>query len=582
MLKLLKNLSRKELFLTLICLILIVGQVWLDLRMPEYLAEITRLVQTEGSRALDVLAQGGMMLLVAAASMVISIIIGYIAANIAAVFTKVTQAKIFKKVASFSMGEIKELSVPSLITRTTNDVTQVRNFISLSLHLLIRSPILAVWAIIRIWGQSLQWTMLIGITIFILMVIAIIMMAIVLPKFKLVQKLTDNLNRVTRENLIGIRVVRAFNAEDYQQTKFKDANNELTNLQIFTGRIMALMWPILLVSIHGLTLGVYALGAYIINDAVIYERLDLLANMMVFSMYAIFILQSFLMLVFVFISYPRASVSGKRILEVLETNPAVISGSGEAYDEKGTIVFKNVTFKYPDAEEAMLHNISFKAKKGETVAIIGSTGCGKSTLINLIPRFYDATDGEILVNGVNVKDYKLETLHDIIGYIPQRAVIFNGTVKDNISYGEVRGKKPKPADVKYAVEVAQTTEIIENMPKKYKTELSQGGTNISGGQKQRIAISRAIARKPDIFIFDDSFSALDYKTDYLLRKELNNKVKDATKIIVAQRIGTIKDADQIIVLEEGKMVGHGKHEELLKTCEVYQEIALSQLSKEEL
>jgi len=585
MLKLLKNLGKKELILALLCLILIVAQVWVDLRMPEYLAEITMLVQTEGSAMRDVLIQGGFMLLCAAGSIIISIIVGYIAANISAVFTKVTQLKIFKKISAFSTGEIKKFSVGSLITRTTNDVTQVRNFISIGLQLLIRSPILAVWAVIKIWQRNLDMTLLTGGLILFMLIVAATLIIVVLPKFKIIQDLTDNLNRVTRENLIGVRVVRAFNAEAYQEVKFDDANKTLKNTQLFTQRAMAVMWPVLSIVMNGLVLGIYFIGANQIDAAAFPDRLDIFTNMIIFTSYAMQVVMSFVMLLFVFILYPRASVSSKRINEVLETKPEIIAGEIKEINQSASIEFKNVSFKYPDAEEAeeyMLRNISFKAKKGETVAIIGSTGCGKSTLINLIPRFYDATEGEVLVNGINVKEYDEKTLNNILGYVPQKAVIFNGTVRDNIAYGETKKGKPRMSDIAKATEIAQGTEIIEKMPDKYKTEIAQGGTNISGGQKQRIAIARAIARNPQIYIFDDSFSALDYKTDFLLRKELNKNLEDTTKIIVAQRIGTIKDADQIIVLDKGQVVGHGTHEELLQNCEVYGEIALSQLSKEEL
>ena len=585
MLKLLSGLSKKEWILALACLILIVGQVWLDLKLPEYLAEITRLVQTEGSEMSDILAQGGFMLLCALGSLVLSIIVGYLASLIAAVFTKVTQLKVFRKVSSFSMGEIKKFSVGSLITRTTNDVTQVRGFISIALHLLIKSPILAVWAIVKIWQKNFGMTILTAGFIGFMLLIAIILIIIVLPKFKIIQELTDSLNRVTREGLIGIRVVRAFNADKYQEDRFGEANTKLRDTQMFTQRSMAIMWPVISVVMNGLTLGIYFIGAYQIDAAAYPERLDIFTSMIVFMSYAMQVVMSFIMLMFVFIVYPQASVSAKRIQELLKTDAEIKEGDLDSGDEVGTVEFKNVSFKYPDATKAegyMLRNISFKVNKGETLAIIGATGCGKSSLINLIPRFYDASEGEVLVNGLNVKEYKLESLNNVIGYIPQKAVIFNRTIGNNIAYGKVNDKKIKQKDIEYAVDIAQAKEIIENMPKKYKTNIAQGGINISGGQKQRIAIARAIAKRPQIYIFDDSFSSLDYKTDYLLRKELNDKERSATKIIVAQRIGTIKEADQIIVLDEGKIVGHGTHKELLNNCEVYKEIAMSQLTKEEL
>lgn len=582
MIKLIRNLSKKELFYTFICLSLIVFQVWLDLKMPDYMAEITKLVQIQGSKISEILVQGGFMLLCAGGSLIASIIVGYFASLIAATFAKVTRSKIFKKISSFSMEEIKGFSSSSLITRTTNDVNQVRMLIAMGLQMLIKAPILAVWAVLKIWNKNFEWTMLVGAIILFLLIIVIFIVIAVLPKFKIVQKLTDNLNRITRENLVGVRVVRAFNAENYQQDKFADASGELMKTQMFTQRAMAIMSPVMMSVMQGMNLGIYFIGAHLINAASMPDKLSLFSDMTAFMGYAMQVVMSFIMLIMIFIIYPRASVSAKRINEVLDTKAKVISGDVTDPKEAGTIEFKKVSFKYPDAEEYMLKDISFKVRQGATVAIIGSTGCGKSTLINLIPRFYDATEGEVLVDGVNVKDYQQESLHNILSYIPQKAVLFSGTVEDNIAYGENGKPKATKNEIKKAAAVAQGLDFIEKMPKQFASHIAQGGTNISGGQKQRIAIARAIARNPEIYIFDDSFSALDYKTDYTLRQELNQHTKDATKVIVAQRIGTIKDADQIIVLEEGEMVGLGTHKELLKNCAVYQEIALSQLSKEEL
>ena len=480
-----------------------------------------------------------------------------------------------------SMSEIKEFSPNSLITRTTNDITQVEMFIGFGLQLLIKAPVTAVWAITKILNKSWEWSMVTAVAVVVLLVVIGILTIIVMPKFKIVQKLTDKLNGVTRENLTGIRVVRAFNAEEYQQEKFQDVNNSLTNLQLFNQKTMSIMAPVMYLVMYMLTLVIYFIGAYLIKDALMADKIGLFGDMVVFSSYAMQIIMSFLMLAMIFMILPRAQVSASRINEVLDTSVSVIDGNVETKSEVGTIEFKNVSFKYPDAEEYVLKNISFKANKGDTVAFIGSTGSGKSTLVNLIVRFYDVTDGKILIDGVNIKDYKLEYLYKLIGYVPQRAVLFNGTVNSNISYGEAM-EKISDKKIVEASKVAQADEFISKMDNGYESHIAQGGTNISGGQKQRIAISRAIAKNPEIYIFDDSFSALDYKTDAVLRSELKKYTKDATSLIVAQRIGTIMNADKIIVLDNGESVGVGTHEELLKSCEVYKQIALSQLSKEEL
>lgn len=584
MFKLLKRMERKQLKIVLVCVIFIVVQVWLDLKLPDFMSEITRLIETNNSKMSDILIQGGFMLLCALGSLISSFIVGFFAARIAASFSQKIRSEVFNKVEDFGMTEIKQFSTSSLITRTTNDITQVQMLIAMGLQVFIKAPIMAVWAIVKISGKSFEWSLLTGGAVGILLMVVMIIVIFAVPKFKKIQNMIDDINNITRENLTGIRVVRAFNAEKYQEDKFEKANYNLTKTQLFVQRIMAVMGPTMQLIMSGLSLGIYFIGAFIIDKASMMDRIDIFSDMVVFSSYAVQVIISFMMLIVIFIIYPRSSVSAKRILEVLETEEAIKDGdiNQKTSKIKGCVEFKNVSFKYPDAEEYMLENISFKANKGETVAFIGSTGSGKSTLINLIPRFYDATDGEVLVDGINVKDYTQESLHNLLGYIPQKAVMFNGTVSSNISYGTNGKDKPNLKQIKKAVEIAQGTEFVEKMEDSYNAHISQGGTNISGGQKQRLAIARAIARNPEIYIFDDSFSALDYKTDYILRKELKNYTKDATTLIVAQRIGTIKNADKIIVLDDGKMVGCGTHKELLKNCEVYQEIAYSQLSKEEL
>lgn len=582
MFKLLKKLQRKDLIYILMCIIFIATQVWLELKLPDYMSKITRLVQTEGSTMAEILEQGGYMLACAFGSLITAIIVGYFASYVAASFSKKTRKEVFTKVEEFGMEEIKNFSTSSLITRTTNDITQVQMLIAMGLQVLIKAPIMAVWAISKIAGKSWQWSAITGGAVGVLMLTIGTIVTLVLPRFKIVQKLMDNLNRITRENLTGIRVIRAYNAEKYQKEKFERANEELKDTQLFNQRVLSIMNPVMHSIMSGINLAIYFSGAFIIAEAQMVEKLEIFSNMVVFSSYAIQVVMSFMMLSMIFIIYPRASVSAQRILEVLETETKIKDGNKKEGNEKGTVEFKNVSFKYPDAEEYMLKNISFKANKGETVAFIGSTGSGKSTLINLVPRFYDATEGEVLVDGINVKEYEQTALRNKLGYIPQKAVIFSGTIKENVAYGENGKEKPNQVQIEKAIEVAQGKEFVESMSEKYEAHMAQGGTNISGGQKQRLAIARAIARNPEIYIFDDSFSALDYKTDFLLRKELKKHTKEATNLIVAQRIGTIKDADQIIVLEEGEMVGKGKHKELLQNCEVYKEIAYSQLSKEEL
>ena len=584
MIKLLKNLTKKEWFLALISLILIIVQVWLELKMPDYMSEITVLVQTEGSKMSDIIKNGAYMLGCAFGSLVSAVIVGYLVATVAASFSKSVRKKLFDKVEDLAMSEVKGFSTSSLITRTTNDITQVQMLVAMGLQLMIKAPITAIWAITKILNKSWQWSMTTGIAVLILLTVISILTIIVMPRFKIVQKLTDKINGVTRENLTGIRVVRAFNAEIYQENKFEDVNTKLTNQQMYNQKKFAIMQPVMYLVMYFLTLAIYFIGAYLIRDASMVNKLGLFGDMVVFSSYAMQVIMSFLMLAMIFMMSPRAQVSANRINEVLDTDITIKDGNinTNKTNEVGTAEFKNVSFKYPDADEYLLKNISFKANKGETVAFIGSTGSGKSTLINLVPRFYDATEGEVLVDGVNVKDYTQEFLHNKIGYVPQKAVMFNGTVNSNIAYGDNGKGEISEEKIKKAIEVAQGKEFVEKMDEKYDTHIAQGGTNVSGGQKQRLAIARAIARNPEIYIFDDSFSALDYKTDSLLRKALKEYTKDATSLIVAQRIGTIMNADKIIVLEDGISVGMGTHKELLKNCDVYKEIALSQLSKEEL
>ena len=584
MLKLIKNFTKKEWILALICLVLVVTQVWLELKMPDYMSEITKLVQTEGSQMKDILVNGGYMLTCALGSLVAAVITGYITSRISSNFSKTIRKKLFNKVEDLAMQEVKQFSTSSLITRTTNDITQIEMLIAMGLQLLIKAPITAIWAITKILNKSWQWSAITAVAVAILMTTIAIIMVIVLPRFKKVQKLIDKLNGVTRENLTGIRVVRAFNAEQYQEEKFDKANNNLTNQQLFNQKVFAVMQPMMYIIMYMVILSIYYVGAYLIKDAGMADKISLFGDMVVFSSYAMQVIMSFLMLAMIFMMLPRAQVSANRINEVLDTEISIKDGkiNTKTNNEVGTVEFKNVSFKYPDADEYLLKDISFKANKGDTVAFIGSKGSGKSTLINLIPRFYDATEGEVLVDGINVKNYTQEFLHDKIGYVPQKAVMFNGTVKSNISYGDNGKEKPTDEQIKKAIEVAQGTEFVEKMDGQYDAHMAQGGTNVSGGQKQRLSIARAIARNPEIYIFDDSFSALDYKTDSVLRKELKKYTSDATSLIVAQRIGTIMNADQIVVLDNGVIVGKGTHKELLKTCEVYKQIALSQLSKEEL
>ncbi|MCI6018230.1 MAG: ABC transporter ATP-binding protein/permease [Clostridiales bacterium] len=584
MLKLFKNLSRKDWLFAGISLIFIVAQVWLDLKIPDFMSEITMLVQTKGSTMGDILTSGGKMLACALGSLAACVLVAVFASRIASNFGAALRERLFDKVQSFSMEEIGGFSTASLITRSTNDVTQVQMLVVMGLQVIIKAPIMAVWAILKISNKSWQWTLSTASAVVLLLTIVIICVSLAMPKFKKLQRLTDDINRVTRENLTGLRVIRAYNAENYQETKFENANTELTNTNLFTARTMSVMMPLIQMIMNGLSLAVYWIGAVLIDKADMTKKMTLFSDMVVYSSYAMQVVMSFMMLVVIFIMLPRASVSAKRILEVLETNPTITDGTVKETpgDIKGEIEFRNVSFKYPDADDYVLQNITFTAHKGETIAFIGATGCGKSTAVNLVPRFYDATKGEILVDGINVKDYTQYALRNKIGYVSQKATLFGGTVKSNIAFGDNGKNSFLESDVVSAVYTAQASDFVENMVDGYDGFVAQGGANFSGGQKQRLSIARAICRRPEIFIFDDSFSALDYKTDKKLREALKTECADATKLIVAQRIGTIRDADQIIVLDEGQIAGMGTHDELMKNCEVYRQIAYSQLSKEEL
>lgn len=584
MLKLLGKFTKKEWLLAALSVAFVVVQVWLSLTMPDYMREITMLIQTPGSEMPEILSAGGMMLACALGSLAASVVTAVCAARIGTSFSANVRRLLFAKVQAFSMEEIGHFSTASLITRSTNDVTQVQMLIVLGLQMLIMAPIMAVWAICKIADKQWEWTMSTAAAVGVLLIVVLVALVLALPKFRKLQQLTDDLNRVTRENLTGLRVVRAYNAEDYQEHKFDLANDNLTRTQLFAQRTLAFLMPSIQLIMSGLSLAIYWIGAVLIDAANMVGKVSLFSDMMVFSQYAIQVVMSFMMLVMIFMLLPRAQVAAKRINEVLATEPAIHDGTRTegAEGHAGEVVFKNVSFRYPDAEDSVIENISFTAKRGETIAFIGATGCGKSTVVNLIPRFYDASEGEVLVDGVNVKDYTQQALRDKIGYVSQKAILFAGSVRDNINFGD-NGRGPISGEmVKQAIATAQATEFIEQMEDGYDGRVSQGGDNFSGGQKQRLSIARAVARQPEIFIFDDSFSALDYKTDRTLRATLDRECGDATRFIVAQRIGTIRDADKIIVLDQGRIAGMGTHDELIKTCEVYQQIALSQLSKEEL
>lgn len=582
MIKLFKNFNKKDIMVIISCIIIMFFQVWIELRLPEYMSEITRLIQTDGSTMKEIFKSGGMMLLCAFGSAISTVFIGYLSSNLSANFSMNLRSKLFKKVQKLSTSEMKKFKTSSLITRTTNDVNQIEMLIAMGLQAMIKAPIMAVWAISKIINKSAELSMIVAVGVVILLITVSIILLIVNPLFKKIQKFTDNLNNATREDLMGVRVIRAFNAEKFQGKKFNKVNSDITNTHIKIQKTFAWMDPIMGSVMHFLTLGIYYIGSLLLVNMGMLARLNLFSNMVVFTSYGIQVIMSFLMLTMIFMIMPRASVSAKRINEVLDSEISIKDGNNSKSKEVGTIEFKNVSFKYPDADAYLLKNISFKAKKGETVAFIGSTGSGKSTLINLIPRFYDTTDGEIYVDGTNIKDYNLKDLHNIIGYVSQKAFMFTGSVKENIMFGDNGKKEINDKQIKEALNVAQALDFVEKMDGELNAHVARGGTNISGGQKQRLSIARAIARNPEIYIFDDTFSALDYQTDAKLRKELKKYTKDATCLIVAQRIGTIINADKIIVLDKGKCVGMGTHKELLKKCKVYKEIALSQLSEEEL
>lgn len=584
MVKLLKKLTWKDFILAAVAFVFIIVQVWLSLTMPDYMSEITKLVQTKGSKMNDILIAGGKMLACALGSLLAAVCTSICASKISSNFSANLRGQVFHKVQSFSMEEIGNFSTASLITRSTNDITQVQMLIVMGLEVLLKAPIMAVWALCKISTKNWQWTASTGVAVVVLLSFVGVCVAVALPKFKKLQSLTDNLNRVTRENLTGLNVVRAYNAEGYHQKKFNDANDELTKTQLFANRTMGTMMPGIQMVMNGLMLAIYWIGAYLISNAQMFDKLTIFSDMIVFTQYAMQVVMSFMMLVMIFVLLPRASVSAKRINEVLDMPLSIKDGTKEngIDGKKGEVEFRNVSFCYPDAEKDVIEDISFTAHKGETIAFIGSTGCGKSTVINMIPRFYDATKGEVLVDGVNVKEYTQKALRNKIGYVSQKAVLFTGSIKSNVAYGDNGKKGFTDDDVKHAIETAQAKEFVDKTEGGIDAFVAQGGSNFSGGQKQRLSIARAICRHPEILIFDDSFSALDYKTDRVLRDTLRKTCADATRFIVAQRIGTIRDADKIIVLDDGKIAGMGKHNELMETCEVYRQIAYSQLSKEEL
>lgn len=581
MIKIFKNLNKKDYFLMPIIILLIVLQVYLELRIPEYMTQITTLVKTNGTIN-EILTEGIYMTLCAFLSLISSVIVGYIVANITANFSLNVRRKLFTKVNDFSLEEIKKFSTSSLITRTTNDVTNLEMLLSMGLQLLIKAPITAIWAIKKILGKNFTWSVVTGSAVLILMVMIVALVILVLPKFKLVQKLIDKINGLTREHLKGIRVIRAFNAEEFHENKFERQNKKLTDTQMFNQKVMSITSPVMYLIMNGVSLAIYFTGAYMLDSALFAEKIDLFSNMVVFTSYAMQVISSFLMLAMIFIMYPRASISADRINEVLDTKCKIKDGKISEGKIKGKVEFKNVSFKYPDSDEYVLKDVSFIAKPGMTVAIIGSTGSGKSTLINLITRFYDVSEGSVLVDDIDVREYKLSSLYDKLGYVSQKAILFSGSIKDNVSFGKKSDYEVTEDKIKSAIKVSQSEDFVLKLKDKYNSSVSQGGTNLSGGQKQRISIARAIARDPEIYIFDDSFSALDYKTDYILRRELKKYTSTSTNIIVAQRIGTIINSDMIIVLDKGVVVGKGTHKELMKNCNVYKEIAYSQLSKEEL
>lgn len=584
MIKLLKKMGKREVLMAVLCALLVLGQVYFDLTLPDYMTDLTMMLNTAGSETSDILNVGLKMLGCTLASAALAIVCGYLSANTASGFSYTIREKLFNHVMDMGSEEMQDFSIPSLITRTTNDITQIQMIVSMGLQMIIKSPIMAVWAVIKILGKSWELSAVTAAFVVVICVFVLAVMATCIPRFRIVQKLTDKINRVARENLTGINVVHAFNAEKYQNDKFDVPSKEMMNTQLKNQRMFALMMPVMNIGMNGLTLAIYWLGAVLIQQialTAVQDRITLFSNVVVFSTYATYVVMSFMMLVMIFMMLPAAQVSAERINEVLERDVNIKEGSVSEGREQGTVEFKNVSFRYPHASEDELSNISFKINKGQTLAIIGATGSGKTTLISLIPRFYDATDGEVLVDGVNVKNYKFDTLYDKLGYVTQKAVLFAGSIRENVFFGE-SGAPETDDELKNAIELSQAEEFVDKLPDGTEHMISQMGRNVSGGQKQRLSIARALSRKPEILVFDDSFSALDYKTDAKLREGLNEKLGDTTKIIVAQRISTIRHADKIIVLDRGEAVGMGTHEELMKSCDVYKEIALSQLSAAEL
>lgn len=584
MIKLLKKMGKREVLMAVLCTLLVLGQVYFDLTLPDYMTDLTMMLNTAGSETSDILNVGLKMLGCTLASAALAIGCGYLSAKTASGFSYTVREKLFNHVMDMGSEEMQDFSIPSLITRTTNDITQIQMIVSMGLQMIIKSPIMAVWAVIKILGKSWELSAVTAAFVVVICVFVLAVMATCIPRFRIVQKLTDKINRVARENLTGINVVHAFNAEKYQNDKFDVPSKDMMNTQLKNQRMFALMMPVMNIGMNGLTLAIYWLGAVLIQQialTAVQDRITLFSNVVVFSTYATYVVMSFMMLVMIFMMLPAAQVSAERINEVLERDVNIKEGSVSEGREQGTVEFKNVSFRYPHASEDELSNISFKINKGQTLAIIGATGSGKTTLISLIPRFYDATEGEVLVDGVNVKNYKFDTLYDKLGYVTQKAVLFAGSIRENVFFGESAAPETDE-ELKNAIELSQAEEFVNKLPDGTEHMISQMGRNVSGGQKQRLSIARALSRKPEILVFDDSFSALDYKTDAKLREGLNEKLKDTTKIIVAQRISTIRHADKIIVLDRGEAVGMGTHEELMKNCDVYKEIALSQLSAAEL
>lgn len=584
MIKLLKKMGKREVLMAVLCALLVLGQVYFDLTLPDYMTDLTMMLNTAGSETSDILNVGLKMLGCTLASAALAIVCGYLSAKTASGFSYTIREKLFNHVMDMGSEEMQDFSIPSLITRTTNDITQIQMIVSMGLQMIIKSPIMAVWAVIKILGKSWELSAVTAAFVVVICVFVLAVMATCIPRFRIVQKLTDKINRVARENLTGINVVHAFNAEKYQNDKFDVPSKDMMNTQLKNQRMFALMMPVMNIGMNGLTLAIYWLGAVLIQQialTAVQDRITFFSNVVVFSTYATYVVMSFMMLVMIFMMLPAAQVSAERINEVLERDVNIKEGSVSEGREQGTVEFKNVSFRYPHASEGELSNISFKIEKGQTLAIIGATGSGKTTLISLIPRFYDATEGEVLVDGVNVKNYKFDTLYDKLGYVTQKAVLFAGSIRENVFFGESAAPETDE-ELKNAIELSQAEEFVDKLPDGTEHMISQMGRNVSGGQKQRLSIARALSRKPEILVFDDSFSALDYKTDAKLREGLNEKLKDTTKIIVAQRISTIRHADKIIVLDRGEAVGMGTHEELMKNCDVYKEIALSQLSAAEL